>query len=175
MIGIYVILYVILGIAMWYDLQYYKVPNYLIVIGLMTGFIYQFQVAGIQGIGKYILGVSFPIILLFLLFLLKAIGAGDIKLFSVIGGFWGIAFVFKIIMVALFIGAGISIFHMIRHQNLISRLQYLAQYYSELKTEREWKPYYEAKRDGRKCVIHFTIPIALSVIVCVLAEKMGML
>ena len=42
---------------------------------------------GSAGIVQFLLNISIPVILLFLLFQMRVIGAGDIKLFSMAGGF----------------------------------------------------------------------------------------
>ncbi len=64
-----------------------KISNRLIASGLMMGLAFRILEEGSVGIVHFLLNISIPVILLFLFFQLRALGAGDIKLFSVAGGF----------------------------------------------------------------------------------------
>lgn len=79
--------YVFVLIAVSMDVKHMRISNRLILIGLGMAFIQRLFCEGIQGVLTGICQISFPVIVLYLLFLLGALGAGDIKLFSVIGGF----------------------------------------------------------------------------------------
>lgn len=163
---LYVIITFILSIAIWNDIKYYKVPNVLIVFGIWSSFLYRLFNEGISSIGAWLLGILIPGLVLFIFFRFRMIGAGDIKLCAVIGGFFSAIFALKVIVVAFIIGAILAIFQMIRYQNLFIRLQYLAAYISQGIREKQWKPYYISCRDGQECTIHFTIAISLAVIIC---------
>lgn len=165
LIGV-ILLLVVIG-----DMRNYKVKNSLILIGVILSFICSVLEGGINSLNYWFFGISGPIIILFLLFVFKVLGAGDIKLFSVIGGFFGIHFVLKVIVAAFVIGAILAIFHFIRHKDLMSRLQYLAKYFSKLLKEKQIKSYYSAEKDGRNCVIHFTPAIAFSTFLIHFCEK----
>ncbi len=64
-----------------------KISNRLIVSGLFWGLACQLLQGGYAGLVHFLVNISIPVILLFLLFQVRGIGAGDIKLFSVAGGF----------------------------------------------------------------------------------------
>ena len=64
-----------------------RISNRLILIGLGVAFFRRLLCEGIEGLLTAVFQISFPVIILYLLFLIGALGAGDIKLFSVIGGF----------------------------------------------------------------------------------------
>lgn len=132
--------------------------------------LYAFQLIGLQ---RWFFGSILPILLLGILFLFRVLGAGDIKLFSVIGGFFGPQFVLRTIVTAFFIGAVLSVIQLIRYQNLMYRLQYLAKFISEFLKDKKLKPYYIPERDGRQCVIHFTVAIVCAVILCLCYPNMG--
>ena len=69
------------------DFRRMKISNRLIASGLIWGFVLRFIGEGSTGIVHFLVNISIPVILLFLFFQLRVIGAGDIKLFSVVGGF----------------------------------------------------------------------------------------
>ena len=69
------------------DFREHRISNRLIAFGLCSGLIFRILGEGSIGIVHFLVNISIPVILLFLLFQLRVLGAGDIKLFSVIGGF----------------------------------------------------------------------------------------
>ena len=80
-------LFTLVIIAVVEDVRFMRIRNRLILIGLVLGLAFRILEEGSQGVISYAIGVIFPVILLFLLFLARILGAGDIKLFSMIGGF----------------------------------------------------------------------------------------
>ena len=64
-----------------------KIIHRLILCGLIWGLIFKIWGNGYQGILYFILNTTIPVVLLFLLFQMRALGAGDIKLFSLVGSF----------------------------------------------------------------------------------------
>lgn len=69
------------------DIRSGKVSNRLIAAGLMIGSFFQIRNYQICGMYYFLRNVSIPVILLYLLFQMRVLGAGDIKLFSMIGSF----------------------------------------------------------------------------------------
>lgn len=69
------------------DIRHMKIRNRLIVCGLTAGFIFRILGDGYTGILYAVLNSMIPVVLLILLFQMHALGAGDIKLFSVVGSF----------------------------------------------------------------------------------------
>ncbi len=155
------------------DCLEYRIRNPIILVGLLFGLLYQIITFNLYGFQNWLSGCILPILILGILFLVKVLGAGDIKLFSVIGGFYGSHFVLRTIVVSFIIGALLSIIQLIRYGNLVNRLQYLAKFISECFREKELRSYYEASRDGRSCVIHFSIAIAIAVFLCLQYEQLG--
>lgn len=147
------------------DLKSYKVSNVIILVGLITGCTIRIFEEGKNGICLWGIGVVFPVALLWIFFIVKTIGAGDIKLFSVVGGFFGVSYVFKVIILSLIIGGVMSVFQFVRYKNLAVRLQYFSAYISNQLHNKKIESYYRAERDGRSCVIHFSIAIGISVII----------
>ena len=77
----------VLVFAVAADFREMRISNRLIASGLMMGLALRIQGEGGAGIVHFLVNISIPVILLFLLFQLRVIGAGDIKLFSLAGGF----------------------------------------------------------------------------------------
>lgn len=147
---------------MWYDWKYYRIPNQLILCGWGISFLYQIIFYGQDGLEKWILGIGISFILLVPFSAVRMIGAGDVKLAMVIGGFWGYSITIKILCVAFLIGAIISLGKMLWHRNLFYRLQYLANYTLNILLVRKIIKYREEKDDSSKLVIRFAIPMAMA-------------
>lgn len=77
------------GCAVLMDLRTMKVDNGWLLFCTLLGLLMQITESGIQGLGFWCTGLGFPIILLGALFWFRMLGAGDIKLLSVIGGMIG--------------------------------------------------------------------------------------
>ena len=101
----YVVLLGLLLIAVYTDMTWTRISNRLIVLGLFIGLILRIVGEGSIGILVFIVNISIPVILLYLLFQMRALGAGDIKLFSMIGGFISTEELLQILGVAFFVGA----------------------------------------------------------------------
>ena len=108
-------------IALVYDLKAYRVPNWLIVAGWILGIICRTLAGGLEGSIWWIVGVGVIGIFFIPFALLHMFGAGDVKLFMVTGGFFGVSFTIQYAVVALFCGAVFSVGKMLWHRNLLDR------------------------------------------------------
>lgn len=107
-----------------------KVTNRLIATGLVTGLVFQVMEHGTWGIWFFLGNISVPIVLLYLLFQMRALGAGDIKLFSMTGGILTIGELCRC-MVYTFLAAGLAAFFVLtfdrdRRRKLFGAMCYLA-------------------------------------------------
>lgn len=77
------IMWTILTLANIFDARSYRIPNQLVVLGYAAGFCLNITADPINGVFSFLIKAVWPVIILFLLYILKGLGAGDIKLFSV--------------------------------------------------------------------------------------------
>ena len=96
----------------------------------------------------------------YLLFLIRALGAGDIKLFSMIGGIWGFHVLILTIVLSFLVGAGISLCKLLYHRNLISRLWVFKDYICQVIISGRLLKYPKGSQK-EKHVIHFSIAILI--------------
>ncbi len=150
----------LLSMAVVTDLQNFQISNRLIVSGFLTGLLLQIVELGVMGIGVFLINVSIPIILLYLLFLMHALGAGDIKLFSVIGGIWGFQVLCRTIVISFLVGAVISACKLLYYQNLISRLWVFKEYVCQVLYTGKLLEYPIVSQE-KQHVIHFSISILI--------------
>ncbi len=90
-----------------------KISNRLIVSGLFWGLAFRLLGEGSAGVVHFLVNISIPVILLFLLFQMRAVGAGDIKLFSVAGGFLTTKQLLYVMLAAFAAGAAIGLIKLV--------------------------------------------------------------
>ena len=148
--------------AAWDDLRSGRISNQLIVTGLLAGFLCQVVQYKAAGIVLFLGGSLLPLLLLGMLFYFRMLGAGDIKLFCVVGGFLGAMDLLKCMLVAVVFGAVWSFWILWRRHLWTERFGYFMQYTAMYAKERHWKSYLDGVgKAGRIC---FSLPILASVL-----------
>lgn len=150
----------LLSVAVATDIRSFRISNRLIVSGLIWGCFFQTMEWGVGGIGVFLLNVSIPVILLYLLFLIRVLGAGDIKLLSMIGGIWGFRVLGVTIAVSFLAAAFLSLCKVLIHQNLILRLRVFREYMGRLLTSGRLLKYPQDSK-GEQHIVHFSLAILI--------------
>jgi Flp pilus assembly protein protease CpaA len=86
------------------DLKNRKIPNKLCLYGVCSGFLLSLTAMTDISPVQSLAGIVIPVVLLWVLFVFRILGAGDIKLFCAIGSFAGID-IWKIICLSMIFGA----------------------------------------------------------------------
>ena len=119
----------------------------------------QYKAAGIV---LFLGGSLLPLLLLGVLFYFRMLGAGDIKLFCVVGGFLGAMDLLKCMLAAVVFGAVWSSWILWKRHLWTERFGYFMQYTATYAKERHWKSYLDGVGTaGRIC---FSLPILASVL-----------
>lgn len=155
--------------AMFFDLTTDKIPNYLVVLELAGGLVYQLYIFGAIGILSFLGGIAVPFVLSYALFLFRMIGAGDIKLLMALGSVAGYPRNLKIMLWSVICGAVISVFIMWRRTGFMPRLSYLISYVRDFVRTGVRKPY--RKEGGGAENFHFTVAISAAVLVIAVIPK----
>ncbi len=145
-------------VAAWTDVRTGRISNRLIGLGLLVGCIHNCYEYGWPGVFYFFIQISFPVLVFYLLFLMRALGAGDIKLFSIICSCIGLRGFIKVAVYSFLIGAVFSFLTLLRNKNLHARLAYFSAY---VKTALHTKciPKYDYTSDGKENFIHFSVAI----------------
>lgn len=105
-------LLILLLIAAWQDIRYYRIPNTLVFSGAVTGLLLHTllpQHMGGLGLLTSLAGLGIGLVVLLPLYLLRAMGAGDIKLMAMIGAFVGPASMLIITVYVLLAGGVLAL------------------------------------------------------------------
>ena len=111
-------LLVILAAAVVQDFMYMKISNRLILMGILFSLAFGFTTGGLRQVLYVLADVSIPVIVLYLFYLLGVIGAGDIKLFSIIGGFTNFRLLMRCMFYSFIVAAAIAVCKMLYNHNL---------------------------------------------------------
>lgn len=111
-------LYAILIVAVVQDITSMRISNRLIIMGLFLSMAFGIVLGGMPRIIQVLLNISIPVIMLYLFYLIGVLGAGDIKLFSVIGGFTNLKILTDCVLAAFVAGAVIAVLKMLYMRNL---------------------------------------------------------
>lgn len=171
------VIFILLTAAVIMDFFFDKIYNEWILVLFVTGMLCAVWSGGFGGSIKALVSMTIPIFLLYPLFMIGAIGAGDVKLLSVIGSFFTVREIFICVLVSFLLGAVFSVLKMAAEKNFLQRLRYLLSYVCDVFKNKEWKLYETQKneftqdnepkaikerKERNKGKIHFALPIMLS-------------
>ncbi len=155
-------LYAIIIVAVVQDYRSMKISNRLILLGLVLSLVFGIILGRTSGF-LYILGnIFFPVIVLYLLYLLGVLGAGDIKLFSVIGAFTDFKTLTQCMIASFFAGAGIAVVKLIANRSLRDSLWRSFLY---LQTLARGERYSYREVCPKENLMHFSVAILIGLMV----------
>lgn len=126
--------------AVFCDFARGKIPNRLIGIGFIVSVGYMLSTMGLHYFLEMTAGVAIPVILLFALFHIRALGGGDLKLLSLLGSFFGFR-ITEVILYAFIFGACQSLIRLLLNH-----------------------PFFQRFHITRKHTIHFALAIFLAAV-----------
>jgi prepilin peptidase CpaA len=93
------------------DYRTHRIPNWLVLVGVLYSLIYNMMVpSSPQASVLFALaGLGLGLILLLPLYFLRAIGAGDVKLVAMTGAFLGAAEIIPALVITMIVGGALSI------------------------------------------------------------------
>lgn len=154
------------------DLTDCRIPNFFILLGLPVGLAYRVFILMDRNYLEIAAAILLPLIIFFPFFVIHAFGAGDIKLFMVVGSFVSPQNMILCIFWTCVTGAFIGLLKMFVYGNFGERIRYFLSYVKNLVTGIKNKdmtlaPYFvngetEEKKRAR---LHFSIPILLGTVI----------
>lgn len=99
-----VLLIGLLGVAVVSDLLRHRIPNMLVLVGLVLGLIGQMYSGGVSGLGDSLLGILICFALFLPMYTFGGMAAGDVKLMAMVGSFLPFQFALWAAMFSLMAG-----------------------------------------------------------------------
>jgi prepilin peptidase CpaA len=110
-------------VVIYYDVRYRRIPNQLVLVMLIGGFVINASFGGLQGVFSSLQGLALAFVPMFLMHIFGAMGAGDVKLFSAVGAVVGVGLVPLTFVVVVMLGAALAVYTMLRAGRVFSTLQ----------------------------------------------------
>lgn len=115
----------LISIAVLFDQREQRIPNVLILAGIILGLSLNIVASGLAGAVFSLKGLLAGIALLFVPFALKGMGAGDVKLLGMVGAFKGALFTFYTFIAMAVWGGIIAVVLLINRGELLKTLRRL--------------------------------------------------
>ncbi len=104
------------------DIKKGKISNKMVVPAFLGGLLWQMSEAGTQGLQDGMCGGLFPLIL-FPFFIMRMLGAGDIKLMMAIGTWLGLRDSASLLVASILCGGAMAMIVMATHRNCAKRFK----------------------------------------------------
>lgn len=157
---------IFLAVACWYDYRKCRIPNLLIWIMLVVGWLCVTSGGGMREAIFFPVKSACVMLLLYPLFKIGALGAGDVKLYGVCAGYLPPEKFLFFLFCSLLIAAMISLIKMLKECNAIERLSYLCEYVTDVVLSGNIRLYIEDEKERRASGICLAGPIFCSVLLC---------
>ena len=146
------------------DYRSTRIPNLLIGVIFLYGVGWHYRDAGGSGLLSALFNCFFVLLLLYPLFKIGAVGAGDVKLYSVTAGCLSRQDIPCFLIYSLLIAAIFSIVKVILVKNAKERFFYLCTYLLDIFRTGEFRLYFANETGKKKAGICLSGPIFLSIL-----------
>jgi prepilin peptidase CpaA len=109
----------LVGTAAMYDIRFRRIPNWLVLAGLATGFTWNALSTGVPGFVRAAAGLGLGFILYFPLYLIRGRRAGDVKLLAAVGSIAGPINCFWIFTLTAVLGGVIVLVVIMNRPNIL--------------------------------------------------------
>lgn len=157
------LLLLLLFLAVLADLWRDRIPNGFLATGIIVGLIGSYRCG--PGLFCSAASASLAFLLLYPLFKIGTLGAGDLKTLIMTGCFLTVEEFLTVLAAAFAVGGALSLIKLFAERNGRERFACLLSYMAEVTREGHWKLYEENTEEDQGAYdrnkIHFTIPILL--------------
>jgi prepilin peptidase CpaA len=111
----------------YYDVRYRRIPNPFVIATFAAGVVMNTILGGLQGAYSSLAGCGLAFVLMFMLHVFGAMGAGDVKLFAAIGAVTGSHLVLPTFFVVVLTGGLLAIVSTLRAGLVMSTMHRVLQ------------------------------------------------
>lgn len=148
--------------ASWFDVRSQRIPNWWSFLGILWGGLLRLVFSGEPvEVVWYFARVLVVIAFFFPLFIVRVLGAGDVKVMALLVGYLGLSSGIRVIGLGFLVGAVWGLGKMVWQRSLHRRWIILSAYIRRLILTREVVPYYQAQRDRSEGVLPFAVCLLL--------------
>lgn len=115
------------AIITYYDVRYRRIPNPFVIATFTAGVAINTIFGGLQGTYTSVSGCALAFVLMFMLHIFGAMGAGDVKLFAAIGAVTGAPLVVPTFLVVVLTGGLLAMVSILRAGMVMSTMRRVLQ------------------------------------------------
>lgn len=154
--------------AGYFDLRWHRIPNWLVALTIVLSLTWHTAVDGLPGFWSSFAGLLLGTAALFPLFLLRGMGAGDVKFVGALGAAITYPYVFRVLLIAFFIAAVAALYEVLRRGALRQTIANMGDLASRLLSGR-LSPHPKVGIDNHQALlVHFTLSVAIATWIFVL-------
>ena len=158
------VLCVFLAVACGFDYRYKKIPNLLVAamaaVGACRGLVW----GGAWGLTCCVGAGVLAMCILYPLFKIGAVGAGDVKLLGTAAGYFPFKSFLVFLFISLLVAAVISLVKMLKKGYFLERMAYFLEYVRDVAKSGRFKLYLQNEQDRRAVGICLSGPVLVSVL-----------
>ncbi len=153
-----------LGVVCLFDYRKRRIPNLWVVLILTMGAGRSILQNGLGGLAVYLLSAVSVLFLLYPLFRVGGLGAGDVKLLSVCAGYFPPRRIFYFLFLSLLVSAVFSFIRLCRDRDLRDRILYFCEYCAAVARSGKWSLYLPQKGGRALSGVCMSGPVLCSVL-----------
>jgi prepilin peptidase CpaA len=119
------ILAILLLVAAWLDIKNHRIPNLLVMAGMVAGIFLHARQDGWHGLAFGAAGIAVGLAVLLPFYVMRILGAGDVKLMAMVGGFLGSWDVLGALLATFLAGGVLALAAALRAKAMIRLIQNL--------------------------------------------------
>lgn len=149
--------------AVFADWRFYRIPNLCIAVGTAAGLVMTYRSCSLAGILEALAGMFLIFTAFYPFYLLRGIGAGDVKLFMMMCCHIRGGRLLHYLLVTMLLAAVVSMAKMIVYAESRERLFYLGRYLRKAALTGAVDEY-RIDRTRKKCLIRLSVPAFISLL-----------
>lgn len=153
------------------DMRKCRIPNWCIAIGMAMGLIMTFVSCGVLETGKALVQMTIIFFAFYPFYLLGGLGAGDCKLFMMLGCYFSDRELLNCLFISLIIAGAVSIGKIIFYKESRERILYLGQYIRKTALTGAIDNY-EIDKSSKRKIVRLALPTLCSVIIIIMKTVM---
>lgn len=160
------VLCLLLTTACGFDYRKRKIPNGLVAVMALTGMAFRFRRDGAVGVPLYLGEAATIVALLYFLYKISVVGAGDVKLLGAAAGYLPFNKIFLFSFVSLLIAAIISLVKLLVNKNFRERLSVFFGYLEDIAKKGALLSYPVTEGEKKAATVCLSGPVLLSLLLC---------
>lgn len=160
--------FVLLCIVCIQDVRRGKISNILVTLILVLGGIYCFCLEGWPGLVNWFAKILLYVGILYPLYKLGAMGAGDVKVLAALEAVFSWKVGFNYFVCVWFLSGVVALLKVLSQRNLVERLAYFFSYARDVIVTGNWQFYHEEREDCLKKdrTVRMSVPFLLGFVLC---------